>query len=112
MTKKFENRTEQEQLSWRKAIVSGPRDFANHCRHSATMNEITLKSYEPGMRKISLTKLLQARLALPLSAAKGAVDALLEGRMVKLSVPDGVDVKALAEEVRQLGAVCEIADRP
>jgi len=76
------------------------------------MNQLTLESYEPGMRKISLTKLLQARLSLPLSSAKAAVDGLLEGHVVKLSVPDGTDVSSLIAAIRELGAVCEIADIP
>ena len=76
------------------------------------MKVLTLVSAQRGIRKISLTKLLQARLSLRLSVAKAAVDDLLEGRTVRLSVPDGVDANGLAQEIRQLRAACEISDQP
>jgi hypothetical protein len=74
------------------------------------MTTIRLVEWKPGLRKISLTKLLQRQLGVSLSVAKHAVDELLEGRQVSLTVPGHVDGASLAAEIQLLGAVCEVHD--
>ena len=72
------------------------------------MTTVRLTGWQPGMQKISLTRLLESRLALSRSVAKGAVDDVLEGHEASLPVPDGVNADSLVTEIRELGAICEI----
>lgn len=73
------------------------------------MTTVRLTGWQPGIRKISLTKLLQAKANLSLSAAKGMVDRVLEGHTALIELPSHVDVDAFISEIRALGALCEVA---
>lgn len=73
------------------------------------MTTIRLTGWSPGMKKISLTKLIQSQAELSVSAAKHAVDQVLEGHAVSLQLPDHIDAQAMAAEMTELGAKCEIA---
>jgi len=51
------------------------------------MRNVRLTGWREGMRKISLTKFLQAELDLSLAASKQVVDDVPEGRQVLLDIP-------------------------
>lgn len=72
------------------------------------MTAIKLTGWHPGLRKISLTKLLQGELGISVATAKAAVDDLLDGREVLLQVPDQADTHRLVTEIRELGATCQL----
>jgi ribosomal protein L7/L12 len=75
------------------------------------MPKITLKSWNPGLKKVSLTKLLQEQAGLSLTSAKQYVDRLLADEAVSVNVPTTEEAAQLAEEITKLGAVCEIDSR-
>jgi len=72
------------------------------------MRNVRLTGWREGMRKISLTKFLQAELGLSLAASKQVVDDVLEGRQVLLDIPLAQDANELAQAIRKLGASCTI----
>ena len=72
------------------------------------MTKVRRTGWREGMRKISLTKFLQAELGLSLAASKQVVDDVLEGRLVLLDIPLEKDANALAHAIRELGASCTI----
>jgi hypothetical protein len=69
---------------------------------------LKITDWREGMRKIPLTKLLQAKLDLPLRNAKAIVDGVLDGKQQIVDIPEGVDPERLLEEVRNLGADAEL----
>lgn len=75
------------------------------------MPKVTLKRWNPGLKKVSLTKLLQEKADLSLTSAKQCVDRLLAGESVSVNVPTAEEAAQLAEEITKLGAVCEIDSR-
>ena len=72
------------------------------------MTKIRLTGWKIGMQKISMTKILQNRIGLPLPTAKRLVDDLLEGRSPSIDLPLGCDAHDLVVVMRGLGAVCDI----
>jgi ribosomal protein L7/L12 len=72
------------------------------------MTNIKLTGWQVGMRKISLTKLLQDKGGLSLANAKRVVDDILDGREVSLQLPAGEDANAVAAALRDLGAICDV----
>lgn len=74
------------------------------------MPQIILKQWLPGLKKVSLTKLLQEKANLSLTLAKQYVDRLLRGETVNVTVPTVEEAIRLAEEITNLGAICEVAD--
>ncbi|MFN3648884.1 MAG: hypothetical protein ACK47B_04810 [Armatimonadota bacterium] len=76
------------------------------------MNRLVVNGFKPGLRKIQLTRLLQARARLSLPEAKGVVDAVLEGRSAVVEIPSGLSPVELAGEIAALGAICEVTSAP
>jgi ribosomal protein L7/L12 len=72
------------------------------------MAQILLKSWKPGLLKISLVKLLQKEAGLSLTSAKQVVDRLLKGESVTVNIASTDRAKLLAAEIAALGAVCEV----
>lgn len=72
------------------------------------MPGVILKDWRPGLRKVSLNKLLQDRAGMSLTMAKAAVDQLLEGRPVTIEVGSPDKAMTLAYEAIALGAECEV----
>ena len=72
------------------------------------MVEVILKGWRPGLRKVSLAKLLQARGGLSLTSAKQCVDRLLKGEIVTVALDSTKEAAQLAEEVTNLGVKCEV----
>ena len=66
------------------------------------MKQMTLYGWNRGMRKISVTKLLQEQLGYSLSEAKSVTDAILGDREISLSCDDD-KCEPLAESLRGLG---------
>ena len=75
------------------------------------MPTIILKSWKPGLLKISLTKLLQEQAGLSLTASKQSVDRLLAGETISIDVATDAQAVQLAEAMTRVGAVCEIEER-
>lgn len=65
---------------------------------------VTVSGWEPGLRKISLTKLLQLSGGKDLGEAKAMVDALLEGRSFEINFHDEEAARTFAGQARTLGA--------
>ena len=76
------------------------------------MTILRLTGWRPGLRKVSLTKLLQEKANMSVSDAKHAVDVVLEGGEVRVEVPSGTDATALLASIRALGAECESVSGP
>lgn len=72
------------------------------------MIQVRLTSWEVGLRKISLTKLLQERAGLGLAEAKCLVDHLLDGKEAVVNMGSSEDAERLVSEIRALGASCII----
>lgn len=72
------------------------------------MPRVILKNWRPGLRKVSLNKLLQDRAGMSLTAAKAAVDQLLDGRPVRIELGSPDKAATLAREAAALGAECEV----
>lgn len=72
------------------------------------MSRVILTNWRPGLRKVSLNKLLQDRAGMSLTTAKAAVDQLLEGRPVTIEVGSPDSAVTLAREALALGAECKV----
>jgi hypothetical protein len=68
------------------------------------MRIVKVTGWERGLRKISLTKLLQESAGKSLPDAKGLVDALLEGKSFEVSFADEGLARRFADQARSLGA--------
>jgi hypothetical protein len=66
------------------------------------MNTIRITGWKAGLRKISLTKLLQQQ-GLSLGDAKRIVDDILDGREVLLTLSRSSDASAVVTVIRDLG---------
>ena len=72
------------------------------------MSAIRISGWQPGMRKISVTKFLQEEVGLGVREAKAMVDVVLEGREVEIDLAPGDDADAVTASIRELGAICEV----
>lgn len=69
------------------------------------MAQVRVTGWESGLKKVSLTRLLQSSVRLDLITAKSYTDRILEGETVVLELPDFAQATALAEALEALGAV-------
>ena len=65
---------------------------------------VRVSGWEPGMRKISLTKLVQTSSGKDLTEAKAMVDALLAGQPFEVSFDNEEAARFFADQVKELGA--------
>ena len=72
------------------------------------MPTVLLTSWNKGIQKVELTKYLSKDVSLGLSAAKLAVDKIMDEIPVKLENLTEHDAKRIAERCHALGAVCEV----
>lgn len=70
------------------------------------MTALVLTGWRTGLNKVSLTKLLQDELRIPLHEAKQHTDDLLAGNSVELIV-SREQADRIAEEVQRLGVIVE-----
>jgi hypothetical protein len=69
-----------------------------------------LTGWSPGLKKVSLTKLIREAASLPLDQAHDAVNRLMDGHVVDLSF-DSDDLSGrFAEQARELGAIVDCVD--
>ncbi len=68
------------------------------------MHTVKVSGWVPGLKKISLTKLLQLSTCKDLAEAKGMVDALLEGGSFELHFVDKEAARAFVNQAKILGA--------
>jgi len=66
------------------------------------MNKIALSGWNPGFNKVRLTNLLHARPEFSLADAKAATDAVLDGKLVTIAVPDG-ETESFIDQINSLG---------
>ena len=71
---------------------------------------MAIKGWTPGLRKVSLSTLIQKHTGMGLAAAKRCTDDVLEGRLVLLPLPSKGDAAALCEALISIGAQAEIQD--
>lgn len=74
------------------------------------MTRVIITGWEEGLKKISLSKLLQEEASLSLPQAKRNVDEVLEGGRVELTFPSSAAAMRFAAAARQLHAICEVDD--
>ncbi len=72
------------------------------------MPKVLLTKWKPGLKKVSLTKLLQAQANLSLRIAKAYVDRFLDGEKVAIEMSSLTAAKKLATEASKLGATVEV----
>jgi ribosomal protein L7/L12 len=72
------------------------------------MNTVVLSSWEPGLQKVALTKLLQTSAGLSLSEAKSRVDRLLEGDHVEVLFEVASEAERFGTQASELGAVVRV----
>ena len=63
---------------------------------------VVLKGWREGMNKVAVTMLLRKH-GVPLSAAYEATDAVLQGRVVSVRLPEGTNTEALRRNLDGLG---------
>lgn len=69
---------------------------------------LVIEGWREGFNKVAFTKLLQQELGLPLSAAKGMTDQILEGKSIAVSVTDE-DRERITSLAQSLGAIVRTA---
>ncbi len=79
-------------------------------RQSTSMSRVIITGWEEGLKKISLSRLLQDEAGLTISQAKHAVDEVLEGRRVELTFSSSAAAERFAAAARRLHAVCDVYD--
>jgi hypothetical protein len=73
-------------------------------------SRVRLTGWSPGLKKVSLAKLIRESAGLPLDQAHDAVNRLLGGNVVDLSFASNDVAGRFADEARELGAVAEGVD--
>jgi hypothetical protein len=71
---------------------------------------VRLLNWSPGLKKVSLTKLIRQAANMPLDAAHDAVNRLLAGNVVDITVPTEACARQLAHEIRAMGAEAECVE--
>jgi len=74
------------------------------------MPNVVFTGWKQGLAKVGLNKLFQSRAGLSLSAAKAAVDRILEGHPVVLTLDSAREAQDLAREAQMLGAECSVVE--
>lgn len=64
--------------------------------------------WRAGLKKVSLTELLQHRTHLSLKEAKDSVDKLLDGQQISISCSSLTEADELVKAATALGAECKI----
>jgi ribosomal protein L7/L12 len=72
---------------------------------------LRITGWKPGLRKVSMTKVLRRSAGLDLAAAKRLTDRVLDGEVVELRFRDGDAARKCAVELEALGAIAEVVDR-
>jgi hypothetical protein len=68
------------------------------------MTTVKVTGWEPGLRKISLTKLLQQDAGKDLAGAKALVDGLLQGKTFEVTFEEEQLARQFAEKAKAIGA--------
>ena len=74
------------------------------------MPRLGIIGWQPGLKKISMTKLLREHLGLSLTEAKGATDKVLMGEAVWYFLEDPSKAEDLREALENIGAVVAITE--
>ncbi len=69
---------------------------------------LVMDGWRPGLNKVALDKLLQAKTGLSLAVAKTQVDRLLDGEEVGILIPESEVAEELAADATELGASAHI----
>lgn len=83
-------------------------------RHGASslrptdMARVVLTGWVPGLRKVSLAKLLQQEAGLPPATAKDCVDRCLARERVTIEMPSAASASRLVVAANALGALSEV----
>lgn len=72
------------------------------------MITVTLTGWKPGLKKISLTHLLQSMACQGLQEAKGHVDSLLDGDMIAIEFPSLIEAERFAQAASAIGVIVTI----
>lgn len=72
------------------------------------MSKLKITGFRFGLQKIEMTKILQAKLSLPLDNAKYCTDKVLDGETVSFEIDDLAAAKELADAFDRIGAIVEL----
>jgi hypothetical protein len=72
------------------------------------MPRVLLTGWQPGLRKVQLTKLIQSRTSVSLRDAMGHTERILDGRTVAIELPTVAEARAFAREAQSLGVTAEV----
>jgi len=72
------------------------------------MPQVLILGWRPGLKSVSLIKLLQERTNYGLSMAKEIVDRCLKGETVAVEVATLMEAERLAHEASSLGAITAV----
>src|SRR6267142_2544432 len=90
--------------------VQGPDTFP-HRGCSMLRNRsytVVIQGWQVGMRKISLTKILQSRCSIRLKEAKAAVDSIVAGERMEFGFETLKEARDFLEEASAVGAVARL----
>lgn len=74
------------------------------------MTTIRITGWRPGLRKVSLTRLLQQYAGFSLIEAKGGVDAVLEGSSLTIVFLTREIAEEFMQKATEMGAIVEIEE--
>lgn len=75
------------------------------------MAKVIMESWREGLEKVSLTKLQNEKLRIPLVKSKSNTDMLLEGNSIVLQIEDENKAREFLEEAERIGVNCKILEQ-
>jgi len=76
----------------------------SHDRSTSPGHVVVLKGWRKGMDKLAVTLLLRDN-GVSLAQAHDVTNSILRDETVRVSFPDGIEVKAIRRELRHLGVI-------
>lgn len=75
------------------------------------MAKVIMESWREGLEKVSLTKLQNEKLRIPLVKSKSNTDMFLEGNSIVLQIEDENKAREFVEEAERIGVNCKILEQ-
>jgi ribosomal protein L7/L12 len=76
------------------------------------MSRVIITGWQPGLKKVSLSKLIRDRSGLRLSEAKACTDRCLDGEIVSIDLASADEAEQFAQEAARLGAIVQVVPDP
>gem|GEM_PF-3257794 len=109
-------RTSQElsaggMLGIRLTREAGPRDDEFSNNRDCHMSTVIIRGWKPGLKKITLTKVIRHHTGFGLAQGKQCTDEVLENKLVIFRNLDRSTAERLLEDIRETGAIRKIKER-